>query len=146
MDPIDQCSLDFAEGFSCSQSVLRAFAAEFDLEPDLAARIAAAFGGGVARTGRMCGAVSAGLMVIGLRYGSSSPTNRGAKEATYALVRRFLEEFTMLHQSVDCPGLLGCDIGTPEGMQLARERNLFKTHCPEYVKDAARLLTKLREA
>jgi hypothetical protein len=85
-------------------------------------------------------------MVIGLRYGGVSPADRGAKEATYTLARRLLEEFAVQHQSVDCPGLLGCDIGTPEGMQQAREQNLFKTQCPEYVKDAVRILVKLGES
>jgi C_GCAxxG_C_C family probable redox protein len=145
MDPIEKSSNNFSAGFSCSQSVLRAFADDFGLEPDMAARIATAFGGGLARTGRVCGAVSGGLMVIGLRFGNVLPTDKGAKEATYALARKFLNQFALLHQSVDCPGLLDCDIGTPEGMQQAREQNLFKTRCPVYVQDAARILMKLDE-
>ena len=145
MDPIEESETRFAEGFTCSQSVLLAFVEEFGLEPDAAARLATAFGGGIARSGRLCGAVSGALMVIGLRYGNALGTERGTKEATYALARRFIEEFTERHGSVDCPGLLGCDIGTPEGMQQAREQDLFATQCPEYVKDAARLLISLGE-
>ncbi len=145
MDPIDLCAADFSAGFSCSQSVLRAFAAELGLDPAVAARIATAFGGGIARTGRVCGAVSGALMVIGLRYGGILPTDRGAKEATYALARRFLEAFEARHGSVDCPGLLHCDIGSPQGMQYAREQDLFKRQCPVYVKDAVRILIGLGE-
>ena len=143
MDPVERCSQDFAAGFSCSQSVLRAFAANLGLDEDVAARVATSFGGGVARTGRMCGAVSGALMVIGLRYGNVLPTDRGAKEATYTLARKFLDEFALRNKSVDCPGLLGCDIGTPEGMQQAREKGLFKTLCPDYVTDAVRILMML---
>ena len=145
MDPKEVCASRFAEGFNCAQSVLLAFIEEFGLEQDVAARLAAAFGGGISRSGRLCGAVSGALMVIGLRYGNTSGADRGAKEATYALGRRFLEEFEARHGSVDCPGLLGCDIGTPEGMQQAREKNMFTTVCPEYVKDATRSLISLGE-
>ena len=136
---------EFALGFSCSQAVVRAFAADLGLDPDTAARAAAAFGGGVGRTGRMCGAVSGALMVIGLRYGSADPVNKGAKESTYAIARRFLEEFEARFGSVDCPGLLGVHIGSPEGMQQARDLGLFKTRCPEYVQGAARILTEMTE-
>lgn len=144
MDPIELSELDFSAGFTCSQSVLRAFLAEFGLEPEPATRLATAFGGGVSRTGRLCGAVSGALMVIGLRYGNTLATDKGAKEATYTLARRFIEEFEQKHGSVDCPGLLGCDIGTPDGMQHARAQDLFHQVCPEYVKDAARILMSLK--
>jgi C_GCAxxG_C_C family probable redox protein len=143
MDPIEQSSINFSAGFSCSQSVLRAFAEDLGLEPDMASRVSSAFGGGMARTGRVCGAVSGALMVIGLRFGAISPADQGAKEATYALARKFLEEFMLLHGSVDCPGLLGCDIGKPEGMQQAREQNLFKTQCPDYVRDASGIAARI---
>lgn len=145
MDPVERCSEDFGAGFSCSQSVLRAFAAELGLDVDVATRVATAFGGGVARTGRICGAVSGALMVIGLRYGNTLPADRGAKEATYTLARKFMDEFALQHQSINCPGLLGCDIGTPEGMQQAREQGFFKTQCPEYVQDAVRILEKMEK-
>ncbi len=145
MDHIDLCATNFAAGFSCSQSVLLAFASELGLDPSTAARIATAFGGGIARTGRLCGAVSGALMVLGLRYGSVSSTDKGAKEATYTLARRLVAEFEAQNGSVDCPDLLGCDIGTPEGMQQARKQDLFKRQCPAYVKDAVRILMSLNE-
>ncbi len=140
MDPIEHSELDFSNGFTCSQSVLRAFLSEFGLELDPATRLATAFGGGVSRTGRLCGAVAGALMVIGLRYGNTLATDKGAKEATYTLARRFMEEFEQKHGSVDCPALLGCDIGTPEGMQHARAQDLFHQVCPDYVRDAVHIL------
>jgi C_GCAxxG_C_C family probable redox protein len=145
MDAIALSKSNFAEGFNCSQSVLVTFAEEFGLEPTTAARLASTFGGGIARSGRICGAVSGALMVIGLRYGNTLPTDRGAKEAAYALARRFMDEFSKRHGSVDCSVLLGCEIGTPEGMREARERDLFKTQCPVYVTDAVRILLTMKE-
>ena len=61
----------FSEGFSCSQSVLAAFAPELGLDADAALRVSAAFGGGMGRTGGPCGAVTGALMVLGLKYGAT---------------------------------------------------------------------------
>ena len=47
--PIDVASSRFSEGFSCSQSVLVAFAPELGLDADAALRVSAAFGGGMGR-------------------------------------------------------------------------------------------------
>jgi C_GCAxxG_C_C family probable redox protein len=142
---IDQASVNFEQGFSCSQSVLCAFAEEFNLDIDTSARIASAFGGGMGRTGRTCGAVSGALMVLGLKYGSASPADKAAKEHIYALTRRFLEEFAARQGSTDCLGLLGCDLASPEGLLQAHEQGLFKTRCPQYVRDAAQITAKLLE-
>ena len=57
----------FEEGFNCSQAVVSAFAPELGLDRETALRVAAAFGGGMGRTGETCGAVSGALMVIGMQ-------------------------------------------------------------------------------
>ena len=64
---IDVAGSRFSEGFSCSQSVLAAFAPELGLDADAALRVSAAFGGGMGRTGGTCGAVTGALMVLGLQ-------------------------------------------------------------------------------
>ena len=54
MDPVHTAVSLFAQGFSCSQSLLLAFAPRFGLDPAMAARLASPFGGGIARQGRVC--------------------------------------------------------------------------------------------
>ncbi|KUK02681.1 MAG: C_GCAxxG_C_C family protein [Thermotoga sp. 50_1627] len=56
----------FKCGFNCAQSVFAAFAPRSGLDESIALRVAAAFGGGMARCNSVCGAVSSGLMVLGL--------------------------------------------------------------------------------
>ena len=70
----------FSEGFSCSQSVLAAFAPELGLDADAALRVSAAFGGGMGRLGDTCGAVTGALMVLGLRLRRDrrGPSGKGA--------------------------------------------------------------------
>jgi C_GCAxxG_C_C family probable redox protein len=132
----------FGAGFSCSQSVLSAFASDLGLELDAALRVSAAFGGGMGRTGRTCGAVTGALMVLGLRYGATRPDS-AAKERTYAMVREFVARFEARHGATACADLLGVNIGTPEGQAAAREANLFKAVCPELVASAATILEEM---
>ena len=133
----------FGEGFSCSQSVLSAFAPDLGLDTDAALRVSAAFGGGMGRTGRTCGAVTGALMVLGLRHGAIRGDDKATKERTYALAREFIERFEARNSGVACAELLGVDIGTPEGHSAAREAGLFKTVCPGLVASAATILQEM---
>ena len=133
----------FNEGFSCSQAILTTFAPRFGVSKETALKIACAFGAGMGRMGEVCGAVSGAFMVLGLKYGAIEAQDRDSKEMTYALVKRFTESFQERHGSILCRELLGCSIGTPEGMQYAREKNLFTSRCPRYVQDSAEILLEL---
>ena len=139
---IDVASSRFSEGFSCSQSVLAAFAPELGLDVDAALRVSAAFGGGVGRTGGTCGVVTGALMALGLKYGATV-ADPAAKELTYAKARDFVAKFEARHGATDCADLLGVNIGTPEGQAAAREANLFKTTCPGLVASAAEIVGQM---
>ncbi len=130
----------FGKGYSCSQAVLSAFSEDFDLSAQTALRVAGAFGGGMARLGEACGAVTGGLMVIGLKYGMTDAKDKQAKERTYEAADRFIHGFTDEYGSIKCRDLLGCDVGTPSGMEEARSKGLFKTLCPGFVRHAVGIL------
>jgi C_GCAxxG_C_C family probable redox protein len=133
----------FSEGFSCSQSVLAAFAPDLGLDPHAALRVAAAFGGGMGRTARTCGAVTGALMALGLKYGATRGDDKATKERTYARAREFIERFEARNRGVACAELLGVDISTTQGYSAAREANLFKTTCPALVASAVAILEEM---
>lgn len=135
----------FAGGFNCAQSVLSALAPQLGLPQETALKIAAAFGGGMGRTGEVCGVVSGALMAIGLKHGATVGEDKAAKDKTYALAREFMERFESVHANVRCSDLLGCDAGTEEGRQWAKERGLFETLCPRLVGDAVDIASELLE-
>jgi len=56
-EAIDRAQAFFDEGYACSQSVLLAFAGQFDLDETTAKLIASTFGGGMGRLRQKCGAV-----------------------------------------------------------------------------------------
>jgi C_GCAxxG_C_C family probable redox protein len=133
----------FREGFSCSQAVFTAYAGELGLAHETALRIAQPFGGGIAKSGDWCGAVTGAFLVIGLKYGRIKADDTAAKDKTYALVQEFVRRFRSKHGSVRCNDLLGCDIGTPEGQKTIEEKKLHQTLCEDLIRDAMGILDGL---
>jgi len=82
-------------------------------------------------------------MVIGLKHGHVAAEDKATKEMTYALVRQFVDEFRARNRALVCRDLLGCDIGTPEGMQLFREKGLNTLVCSGLVRGAVEILERL---
>ncbi|MDI6770337.1 MAG: C-GCAxxG-C-C family protein [Anaerolineales bacterium] len=132
----------FSQGFSCSQSVFSAFAGQFGIAEDLALKIASPFGGGVARQGEVCGAVTGALMVIALKHGMVTPEK---KEEIYKVSQEFIRRFEEKHSSIVCRELVGYDIRISEEFQKARKKKVFDKNCPGLVKDAAEIVKLLIE-
>jgi len=139
-----ECALSlFRQGFSCSQAVAGAFAAEFGLDKDTALRLSQPFGGGIARRADWCGAMTGAFLVLGLKHGRTRAEDSAARDKTYALVQEFINRFTARHAHIRCKDLLGCDIGTAEGQKIADAQNLHKTLCEGYVRDAVAILEEI---
>jgi C_GCAxxG_C_C family probable redox protein len=143
MDNAYQAKFLFKNGYSCSQAILIAFGSQFGLSHEMAARIAAPFGGGLARRGEICGALSGALMVIGLKFGNTSAEDKDSKEHAHQLSEVFLRRFESRHGTIACRDLIDWDISTPNGLQSARDSQLFSSICPKFVYDAADILTDL---
>ena len=82
-------------------------------------------------------------MVIGLRYGKNKPDDEAAKEKTYRLVRELVQRFEQRHGTILCRQLINADISTPEGLKAARDKKLFATVCPPFVRSAVEILQEL---
>lgn len=143
MTKVEIALSNFNQGHSCAQAVLCAFAPDLGLNRDMALKVAAGFGGGLGRSGEVCGAVTGAIIALGLKFGSTKLNDREAKEITYANVRAFCDEFKRRHKTLLCRELLGCDISTNEGLVWARQHKLFITECPHYVKTATEIAARL---
>ena len=133
----------FSQNFNCSQSVFSAFAGQFGMDRQTALKLASPFGGGVARRGEVCGAVSGALMALGLARGAKAPAG---KEEIYRLSQEFMRLFEEKHKSVLCRELIDCDLSTPAGYQAATDKRVFTSICPLLVRDAVEIAQKLLEA
>lgn len=134
----------FKEGYSCSQAVFAAYADRFGIERETALKIAAGLGGGVGRTGEICGGVTGAVLVLGLKFGSTNPSDKSAKFECYNKVKTFCDEFKNRTGSLICRELLGFDFTSPDGMIRSKQPGAFE-HCPEFVQIAAEILDSMLE-
>lgn len=131
----------FREGYNCAQSILNAFADDLHLETNTALRISCGFGAGIGRQGEVCGAVTGGVMVLGLRYGRGEADDRSATELTYAKTQQLMDEFVEKHGSFICRKVLqGCDLATEEGRTYFTKQELLNKICVPCVESVVELL------
>lgn len=131
----------FKEGYNCAQSILYVFSSETGIDPAVAIKIAAPFGGGMGKTGSTCGAVSGALMVIGLRYGSDQRGERKVKSKIYKLSNEVIKKFKARNGSTMCRDLIGIDpTSRTSGVNVAE---IIKSRCPKFVKDAVEIVEEI---
>ena len=110
------------------------------INEETARKIAGPFGGGMARLGEVCGAVTGALMVIGLHHGVTDPGDGDARDRCYELVNRFAARFREKHGSIICRELIECDISDDDKRLKAAERGVFGELCPRLVENAGLIL------
>lgn len=130
----------FEEGFNCAQAVVAAFVAQTGVAEQTAYRIACGFGAGMGRRQETCGAVTGGIMVLGMVYGRDIGRTDIDKENTYQMVNDFMDEFEKRHATTECRVLLGCDLTTEEGKRQYTDTHLHSAVCVQCVRDAVAIL------
>ncbi|MBI5095333.1 MAG: C_GCAxxG_C_C family protein [Candidatus Hydrogenedentes bacterium] len=137
----------FLSGYNCAQSVLWSFSDKFGLEPEAALKIACGFGAGIARRQEVCGAVTGGIMALGLRHGRGEHQERTATEETYAKSQELIRRFEAKHGTCNCRQLVeGCDLSTEEGRKVFMERDLMNRTCKLCVESVVSIVEELTHA
>ncbi|MCK6264713.1 C-GCAxxG-C-C family protein [Vibrio sp. ZSDE26] len=126
----------FENGLLCAESVVSAIAEYHGVDDHLALKMATGFCSGMARTCGPCGALSGAVMGISLVLGRESQDDSVA--VTYEATQEFVKKFESEFGAKDCHELLGCDIGTDEGMDYFRSQNL-RTNCSNYTRKATEI-------
>jgi C_GCAxxG_C_C family probable redox protein len=133
----------FNKGFNCAQAVLSSHCSEYGLDPVLAKKVAAAFIGGMANNGEVCGAVTGAFMLIGLKYGKHLEGDNESKENTNRITNEFICKFKKEYGSIICRDLLKYDLSIKEEAEKARESGIFKTLCPMLVKKSVEIVEEM---
>ena len=124
--------------------MLYAFREESDLPEETALKITCGLGAGMARKEEVCGAVTGGILVLGLRHGRGSKDDRSAMELTYLKTRELTDEFVKKHGTFICRNLLhGCELTTEEGQKYFKENELLKKVCVPCVQSVAEILENI---
>ncbi len=134
----------FAGGYNCAQSVAWVFSEDFGVDSNTLLRVACGFGGGIARRQEMCGAVSGGIIVMGLKYGQGEGQDRPYTENTYAKTGEFISRFESVHGTCICKILLhDADMTTPEGKEYIAVNNLRERVCQQCVCTAVEIVEEM---
>ena len=131
----------FASGYYCAESVVLAVARFQGVESDLPVRMVTALCSGQARTCGPCGALTGAILAVSLVLGRTAKTD--SVEPAYAATRRLVDEFEREFGGRDCQTLLdGCDLGTPEGQAMFKERG-FVRRCTRFTGKAAQMAARI---
>ena len=134
MTKVDKAEELFRSGMNCSQAVFCAFADEFGMDAETAAKVACGLGGGVGRMREVCGTVTGAALVLGMRGGPD-------KNAVYPKVQEFCAKFREECGSIVCRELLAGTGATSGGAAEARTAEYYrKRPCIELVKLSASIL------
>lgn len=128
------------DGLFCAESVLTAVAEESGLISPIIPRIATGFCGGIARTSGMCGAVSGGIMAIGLLFGRDNAEQ--SNETAYKKVQQFLHTFKKEYKSINCSDLIGVDLSKEEDRKIFIDKGMMK-NCRQFTGKAAGMVAAL---
>lgn len=127
----------FATGLNCAQSVYCAFAEDFGMDAETAAKVSSGLGGGVGRLREVCGAVTGATLVLGMKYGPD-------KTAVYEKVQEFAAIFKQEMGTIICRELLEGTGATSGGAPEARTPEYYKKRpCAEIVRFAADTVANL---
>lgn len=133
---IETASIFAEKGFLCSEAVLMAISKSLSMESPLIPRIATGFGAGIARGGEVCGALSGGIIGLGLKYGRQKPSRDERKRPYWyanILVKRFRDKLG----NTSCPGLLNLDLAKQVDYEKYQVEKMWENQCREYIKSAA---------
>jgi C_GCAxxG_C_C family probable redox protein len=101
----------------------------------------------MARRGEVCGAVTGGILALGLKYGRGVWQDRSATEETYQKTLELMARFEERHGSCLCRVLLqGCDLRTAQGQQYFKEHDLLHKTCVGCVQSVIETLAQIMDA
>ncbi|UCH31367.1 MAG: C_GCAxxG_C_C family protein [Candidatus Bathyarchaeota archaeon] len=133
----------FKKGFNCAQCVLVTMQEFWKIEHPLEPKAASAFGGGIGMRGSLCGALTGGIIAIGLKFGSNEPKSIEREEA-YMLASKFYTRFEKESGSLFCRDLIGINLTNPKELETARKSNIFQSKCTYFIEKAIEILTNLK--
>ncbi|NLW46033.1 MAG: C_GCAxxG_C_C family protein [Firmicutes bacterium] len=131
----------FLEGYNCAQAVCYSFGDDLNFDKNLAMKLACGFGAGMGRNEEVCGAVSGGIIVIGMIYGRGEGQDRSLMEQTYEKTRELMKRFKEKQGSFICRELLeGCELTNPEGQNQFKEKDLKNKVCRHCVRNVVEII------
>lgn len=129
------------KGYNCAQAVIWGFQDILPIPTEQVVDITAGFGGG-AGTGELCGALSGGIMVLGLLYPVDHADPVASKQRTTKLSKEFQNRFQELFRHLRCHDLLKDPSQANEATPAALSMGITR-HCDLMIVTAVEVLEQL---
>lgn len=133
----------FLGEYNCAQSVVITFAKDFGYSKELAVKLASGFGGGMGKTQGVCGAVTGGIMVLGMMAGERANSNEELKAQSYSKAKEFIHRFESEFETTQCRELINCDLNSKEGEAYFKEREIKEKICSKCVEGAVKIVGEI---
>ena len=101
--------------YNCCESVLMALSEPLGIKTELVPKVGTAIGAGVSLNGLLCGSISSVMILIGAKYGRTSPDQD--PKPVWDMADRYLAAFRERFGAVNCRELTCLDVKTPEGLK-----------------------------
>lgn len=131
MSKIDQAVELHAKGYNCSQSVACIFADEIGVDKKILFRANEGFGAGAGTMEGICGALSAAVMIGGLKNSSANLDSPNSKAGTMKISKQLMKNFKDRVGAIYCREIKGnnpekkvlcsCDDCIRNGVKLVEE-------------------------
>jgi len=140
----DKAVEKFMGGYNCAQATIYPFSEETGMSEDMALKISCGLGAGMGRNQEICGAVTGGILVLGLRHGRDTNDEASATSVTYKKTRELMSRFAERNGDCICRELLdGCDLSTEAGQQEYKDRDMKNRVCKVCVESAVEILEEI---
>src|SRR5512145_2615720 len=131
-------------GFNCAEAVLLATCETTGCHCECIPRIATGLGGGVGSQGELCGALTGGVLTLGLLYGRDRADEIEKKEAVRGRTAQFVRQFAEKNGAIRCRDILGVELNTEAGNREYQAQNLKQECCAVAIRNAVRILLELK--
>lgn len=147
MNEIDRCALAYRlhhEGYNCAQSVAGAFADRLPLTREQTMAACGGFAGGIGSCREeVCGALSGGVVVLGLLVPHTDGADREGKQRVLALTKEFRRRFAEAFGGLTRCGDLLRARPAPSERTPAALRLGITAHCDVMIVTAVELIETL---
>ncbi len=121
------------KGYNCSQSVGGAFCDMVEISESQMFQLMTGFGYGMGGMEGTCGAVSAGIAIIGMLMNNGDVSDTKQKVAIHKVAKEYTGRFIRKNQSIVCKALKGVETG-----------NMLR-NCDGCIEDAVEILENMIE-
>lgn len=123
---MNEAQINYENGYNCAQAILKMYEKELNISSDELMKIAQGLGSGMF-IGETCGAVTASVMVLGLKKSSGVIGDIVSRKAVFTDVKNLESRFKEKYCSLNCRTL----------------KTECKASCKNIVADSAEILKEL---